>query len=193
MVGVIAMQSDDSSHWQWVRATASVIACTATPFMRSQERPFNTMWNDERAVSEGVGWIMASGIMLIVILAASFQGYVIFASASATHQSDQAEFLSERIASGIEGVDREVRSTSSQGRIEDRIGAPNQIAGDNYNIKIESTSTGGAVVIQIPGEGTVAKTEFYSQTTVASTTIDSGEIAIVRERGATEIVVRKAN
>lgn len=147
--------------------------------------------NDDRGVSESLGFIMGMGT-LFIFLAATFPIWGQIASVSTQAQENQAEFEGQRLASEIQRVDRLVRSSDSGGTIGRHIGLSSHLGNNQYTLTVVNEPDGDQyIIVETERRNLRTKVEFRTSTPVENTTVSGGELFIVRKGGESEISIEE--
>jgi hypothetical protein len=144
---------------------------------------------DARGASEPLAYMLNLAILLM-FLGASIPFMGQFMSVSAQAQTNQAEAEAQRVAGGLQTVDRLVRSSNSSGTIGRHYELSGRIGNNQYTITIDSKTDGvQRITIETRNQDVKVEARFSTETPIANTTIKGGKIFIVREDGASEITV----
>jgi hypothetical protein len=128
--------------------------------------------------------------VLFAFLAVTFPIFSQIIGISAAAQADQAETEAQRVAGGLQSVDRLVRSSASTGTIGQHLDLAPRIGNNRYRILVRSDHDGPQfIIIQTQSLDVEVSVQFNTTTKVANTTVEGGEIFIVRRDGASEITV----
>lgn len=143
----------------------------------------------DRAATEQIGYVLSLAV-LFAFLAVTFPIFNQIMGISAAAQGEQAETEAQRVADGLQTVDRLVRSSASTGTIGRHYDLAPRIGNNRYKILIRSDHDGPQyITIQTQSLDVEVTVQFNTTKKVANTTVDGGEIFIVRRDGASEITV----
>lgn len=145
----------------------------------------------DRGVGEGIGYILALGVLVAFISALLLIGGQFFQDANADVAQDQVQTEAQSLAGEIESVDRAVRETSGSGEVRSVIAAPTRRGGESfeYNITHDTSANEGKITILDSGEE-VGTVQFRSMTSIEETTVSGERFEILRPSGSSTIEIR---
>jgi hypothetical protein len=147
----------------------------------------------DRGVGEGIGYVLALGVLVTFVSGLLFVGGNFFEGATADVAQDQVVTEAQSLAGEIESVDRDVRASTGGGEVRTVVAASTDRGNENFRFNITHDSARDEGVIYVLGDGneTVAEVEFRSVTPIDSTVVSGEQFEIVRPSGASTIEVNR--
>lgn len=147
----------------------------------------------DRGVGEGIGYVLALGVLVTFVSGLLFVGGNFFEGATADVAQDQVVTEAQSLAGEIESVDRDVRASTGGGEVRTVVTASTDRGNENFRFNITHDSSRDEGVIYVLGDGneTVAEVEFRSVTPIDSTVVSGEQFEIVRPSGASTIEVNR--
>jgi hypothetical protein len=143
----------------------------------------------DRAVSEQIGYVLNLSV-LFVFLALTAPIFSQLIGVSAAAQSQQAQTEAQRVADGLQSVDRLVRSSASPDTIGRHYELAPRIGNNKYTISVNWEPDGpGTIVIETDSLNVRVEAMFNSSTPVANQSVAGGQVYIVRKQGDTKITL----
>lgn len=145
--------------------------------------------DDNRGVVEGVSVVTSIAILLL------FSGAIIgslhvTSQGAEIAQRNQITSEGQKVAGELAKVDRLVRSSNSGGQIGRHISLSDRIGSRQYEIMTVTEADGDQkLILQTVDEELKVTIPYGTQTTVKETTVQGGDIYIVREAGTNTITI----
>lgn len=144
---------------------------------------------DERAVSAVFGYVLALGIVTLLI-----GGLFIAAGDFVESQHDRAirselEVVGNRLAADVAAVDRLALAAESNGEVQLRIELPPRVAGEPYQIQIDDSVAQEVHLLTLTASQPAVTVEVRvrTETPMASGTINGGDVVVVYNGTALEV------
>ena len=134
---------------------------------------------DNRGLSTVVGYTMILGIIALLTtgLVVSMGGFVDGHTDDTTHST--FEVVSNTLAADVDTADRLVQSTEHPDTIAVTASLPERVAGNEYEIDIETPEHGYSVItFQSDRADVFATVTVRTETTVTPTTVEGGDLRI---------------
>ena len=153
-------------------------------------RQFTTdLRDDNRGVVEGVS-IVASIAILLLFSGAIIGSLQVTSQGSEIAQRNQITFEGQKVAGELAKVDRLVRSSNSNGQIGRHISLSDRIGNRQYQITTVTEGDGDPkLILQTVDEELKVTIPYGTRTTVEETTVQGGDIYIVRNAGTNTITI----
>ena len=153
-------------------------------------RQFTTdLRDDNRGVVEGVS-IVASIAILLLFSGAIIGSLQVTSQGSEIAQRNQITFEGQKVAGELAKVDRLVRSSNSNGQIGRHISLSDRIGNRQYQITTVTEGDGDQkLILQTVDEELKVTIPYGTRTTVEETTVQGGDIYIVRNAGTNTITI----
>lgn len=140
---------------------------------------------DNRGVSSVVSYLLSLAILVLVVSSIGFAGTQHMDRIAERNTEAQLEGLSQQVAYEIQYVDQLVRAGSSPSTsISRNIDFPPRVTSQSYQISTNEVETNGKyntyLIELVSGNGASVELTIESQTRVAETTVDSGQIQVIR-------------
>jgi len=142
---------------------------------------------DNRGMSEAIGTIL-NLLVLAIFITGLFAGLNTSTEGADIAQRQQLESEAQKVSGQMATVDRLVRGSESTGQIGRHITLSNRIGNERYTITIVEDSPGeGQVVLKTVSSEKEVSVPFEMDTPANETTVDGGDIYIVRKSGENTI------
>lgn len=149
------------------------------------------MYDDERAVSITVGYVLNFAIATVLFSALLIGGSGLIESQTRIVTQDELSVTGQQLASELSSADRLVRAeTGKEGTPEElrlRTELPERTAAGSYTITIEHTGTEGTIELRSTNPEVVVEIDFRSETSVQDVRVNGGSTVIEYEND--ELVV----
>ena len=143
------------------------------------------MYDDDRAVSITVGYVLNFAIATVLFSALLIGGSGLIESQTRSVTQDELSVTGQQLASEISSADRLVRAeVGTESAPEDlrlRTELPDRTAAGSYTIIIEHTGTEGTIELRSTNPEVVVEIDFRSETSVQDVRVNGGSTAIEYE------------
>ena len=144
---------------------------------------------DDRGMSEAIGTIL-NLFVLMIFITGLFAGLNTSTQGAEIAQRQQLDAEAQKVSGQLATVDRLVRGSESTGQIGRHITLSDRIGNQRYTITIEENSPGeGQVVLKTASSNMEVSVPFAMETPANETTVDGGDIYIVRKAGEDSISI----
>ena len=145
--------------------------------------------DDNRGVAEGVS-VVASIAILFLFSGAIIGSLNVTSQGAEIAQRNQIMSEGQKVAGELAKVDRLVRSSNSNGQIGRHISLSDRIGNRQYEITTVTEADGDQkLILQTANEELKVTIPYGTQTTVEETTVQGGDIYIVRKAGSNTITI----
>jgi hypothetical protein len=146
------------------------------------------MYDDERAVSITVGYVLNLSVAALLISGLLVAGGGLIESQTKQVTSDELAVTGQQLAQELSGADRLARAgDSSPSTLSIRVGLPARTASGSYAIEIEHTGPEGTIELRSTSPAVSVEIPFRSETDVENATVDGGPIRIEYAGGQLEV------
>jgi len=151
------------------------------------------MYNDDRAVSVAVGYVLSLGIATLLFSVLLIGGSGLIESQTRTVTHDELSVTGQQLAADLSGADRLVRAGGGGdvSNVALQTDLPNSVAAGGYTIEITYTNASdtGTIELRSSSPEVVVSVPFRSVTPVRGPTIGGGTVETSYDGSEDELVV----
>lgn len=151
------------------------------------------MYNDDRAVSVAVGYVLSLGIATLLFSVLLIGGSGLIESQTRTVTHDELSVTGQQLAADLSGADRLVRAGGGGdvSNVALQTDLPNSVAAGGYTIEITYTNASdtGTIELRSSSPEVVVEVPFRSVTPVRGPTIGGGTVETSYDGSEDELVV----
>ena len=154
------------------------------------------MFEDDRAVSISVGYVLNLAIATVLFSALLIGGSGLIESQTRTVTHDELSVTGQQLAAELSSADRlvraEVGTENAPEELRLRTELPDRTAAGGYTIDIGHDGTEGTIELRSTNPEVVVAVEFRSETEIEETTINGGSVEIEYDVGEDRLEVSSA-